>query len=71
MTIGTSTNCSKPENNFCHQTTSHVTIVMPLYFAFVLDSAIVGCFLLLLLTTSFPKKKHEPLVDFLFKTLST
>jgi len=47
MTIGESTYYPKSESNFCNQTTSHATIATPLYFASVLDSATIGCFLLL------------------------
>jgi hypothetical protein len=36
----------------------------------MLDNANVGCFLLLQLTTPFPKENMKPLVDFLFETLS-
>jgi hypothetical protein len=35
----------------------------------MLDSAIVGYFLLLQLTTPLPKENMKPLVDLLFKTL--
>jgi hypothetical protein len=59
MIIGTSTNYPKSENNFCNQTTSHVVIVGPIYSTYVLDSAIVVCFLLLQLTSPLPKRKHE------------
>jgi hypothetical protein len=65
MTIGASTNCPKYESSFCNQTTSHATITSPLYFAFVLDSATIGYFLLLQLTTPLPKENMKPLVDFL------
>ncbi len=71
MTIGESTYYPKSESNFCNQTTSHATIATPLYFASVLDSATIGCFLLLQLTTPFPQKNMKPLVDLLSKTLST
>jgi hypothetical protein len=69
MTTGASTDCPKSENNFCNQTISHATIAAPLYFASVLNSATVGYFLLLQLTTPLPKENMKPLVDFLFKTL--
>jgi hypothetical protein len=71
MTTGTSTNCPKSENNFCNQTTSHATIVMPLYSTSVLNNAIVGWFLLLQLIAPFPKENMKPLVDLLFETLPT
>ncbi len=71
MTIGTSTDYPKSESNFCNQITSHATIAMPLYFASMLDSATMGCFLLLQLIAPFPKKNMKPLVDLLSKTLST
>jgi hypothetical protein len=58
MTIGASTDCPKSKSSFCNQTTSHATIVAPLYFAFVLDSATIGCFLLLQLTAPL-QRKHE------------
>jgi hypothetical protein len=44
MTTGASTDCPKSESNFCNQIISHATIVAPLYSAFVLDNATVGCF---------------------------
>jgi hypothetical protein len=69
MTIGTSIDCPKFESSFCNQTTSHATIIMPLYYAFMLDSATIGCFLLLQLTAPFPKGNMKPLVDLLSKTL--
>jgi hypothetical protein len=71
MTTGASTNCPKSESSFCNQTTSHATIVAPLYYAFVLDNENVGCFLLLQLTTPLPKENMKPLVDLLSETLST
>jgi hypothetical protein len=40
-----------------------------MYFAFVLDNAIVGCFLLFQLKTPLPKENMKPLVDLLSKTL--
>jgi hypothetical protein len=69
MTIGASTDYPKFESSFCNQTTSHATIVAPLYYAFVLDNATIGCFLLLQLTTPLPKENMKPLVDLLSKTL--
>jgi hypothetical protein len=69
MTIGASTNCPKFENSFCNQITSHATIAAPLYFASVLDSATIGCFLLLQLTAPLPKENMKPLVDLIFETL--
>jgi hypothetical protein len=47
MTTRTSIDCLKYESSFCNQTISHVAIATPLYFAFVIDNANVGCFLLL------------------------
>jgi hypothetical protein len=70
MTTGASTDCPKFKSSFCNQTTSHATIVAPLYFASVLDSATVGCFLLLQLTAPLPKENMKPLVDFVSKTFS-
>jgi hypothetical protein len=69
MTIITSTDCPKFESSFCNQTTSHLAIVAPLYFAFVFNSVTIGCFLLLQLTAPLPKEKMKPLVDILFETL--
>ncbi len=69
MTIGASTNYPKSESSFYNQTTSHAAIVAPLYSASVLDNATIGCFLLLQLTTSFPKENMKPLVDLLSETL--
>jgi hypothetical protein len=69
MTTRASIDCPKSYSYFCNQTTSHVTIIAPLYFASVLDSATVGCFLLLQLTAPLPKENMKPLVDFLAKTL--
>ncbi len=66
MTIGASIDCPKYESSFYNQTTSHASIIVPLYFASMLDSAIVGCFLLFQLTTPFPKENMKPLVDLLF-----
>jgi hypothetical protein len=40
-----------------------------LYFVFMFDSAIVGCFLLLQLTALLPKENMKPLVDLLSETL--
>jgi hypothetical protein len=54
---------------FVTKTTSHATIATPLYFAFVLDSVNVGCFLLLQLTKPLPKENMKPLVDLLSETL--
>ncbi len=70
MTIRASTDYPKFDSSFCNQTTSHATIVAPLYSAFVLNSAIVGYFLLLQLTAPLPKENMKPLVDLLSKTLS-
>jgi hypothetical protein len=64
MTTGASTNCPKSDSSFYNQTTSHATIIAPMYSASVLNSAIVGCFLLLQLTAPFPKKKHETTSQF-------
>ncbi len=71
MTIGASTDCPKSESSFYNQTTSHATIVAPLYSTFVLDNATVGCFLLLQLTAPLPKENMKPLVDLLSETLLT
>jgi hypothetical protein len=68
MTTGASTNYPKSTNSFCNQTT-HAAIVAPLYYAFVLDNAIVGYLLLLQLTTPLQKENMKPLVDLLSKTL--
>ncbi len=70
MTTGASTDCPKSESSVYNQTTSHATIVAPLYFASVLDNATVGCFLLLQLTAPLPKENMKPLVDLLSETLS-
>jgi len=56
MTTGASTDYPKSESSFCNQTTSHAAIATPLYSTSVLDSATVGCFLLLQLTSPLPKK---------------
>jgi len=69
MTIGTSIDCPKSENNYYNQTTSHATIVAPLYSASVLDSETIGYFLFLQLTSPFLKENMKPLVDLLSKTL--
>jgi len=69
MTTGASTNCPKSESIFYNQTTSRAIIAALLYSAFVLDSATVGCFLLLQLTAPLPKENMKPLVDLLSKTL--
>jgi hypothetical protein len=69
MTTGASTNCPKSESSFCNQTTSHATIAAPLYYAFVLDSATIGCFLLLQLIAPLLKENMKPLIDLLFETL--
>jgi len=71
MTTGASTDCPKFDSGFCNQTTSHVAIAAPLYSAYVLDSATVGCFLLFQLTTPLPKKNMKPLVDLLSEILPT
>jgi hypothetical protein len=69
MTTGASTDCPKFESSFCNQTTSHTAIAAPLYYASVLDNAIVGCFLGLQLTAPLPKENMKPLVDLLSETL--
>jgi hypothetical protein len=69
MTIGASTNCPKFESSFYNQTTSHAIIAAPLYFASMLDSATVSCFLLLQLIAPLPKENMKPFVDLLFETL--
>jgi len=69
MTTGASIDCPKSKNNFYNQSISHATIGAPLYFAFVLDSETVGCFLLFQLTTPLPKENMKPLIDLLSKTL--
>jgi hypothetical protein len=56
MTTGASTNYPKFESSFYNQITSHATIAAPLYSAFVLNNAIVGCFLLLQLIAPLPIK---------------
>jgi hypothetical protein len=63
MTIGASIDYPKSESNFYNQITPHAMIVVPLYFASVLDSATIGCFLLLQLITLLPKKNMKPLID--------
>jgi hypothetical protein len=40
-----------------------------MFLASTLDNAIVGCFLLLQLTTPLPKENMKPLIDLLFETL--
>ncbi len=52
-------------NSLKIQTTSHVAMDTPLYLVFILDKLIVGCFLLLQLTVTFPNENIKPLVDFL------
>jgi hypothetical protein len=69
MTTRASTDCPKSKSSFYNQTTSHAVIVALLYFASVLDSAIVGCFLLFQLTTPLSKENMKPLVDLLSETL--
>ncbi len=69
MTIGASINYPKSECNFCNQTTSHAAIVAPLYSTSMFDNATISYFLLLQLTTPFPKENMKPLVDFLSETL--
>ncbi len=69
MTIGAFTDSPKSESSFCNQIISHATIATLLYFASVLDSATVGCFLLLQLTAPLPKENKKPLVDLLSETL--
>ncbi len=69
MTIEVSTNYPKSKSSFCNQKISHATIVAPLYFASMLDSANVNCFLLFQLTAPFPKENMKPLVDLLSETL--
>jgi hypothetical protein len=59
MTTRASTNCPKSESSFHNQTTSHAAITTLLYFASMLDSAIVAYFLLLQLTTPFPKENMK------------
>jgi hypothetical protein len=71
MTTGASSNCTKSESNFYNQTTSHATIAAPLYFAFVLNNATVGYFLLLQLIAPLPKENMKPLVNLLSETLPT
>jgi len=71
MTTKTSTDCPKSENNFYNQIISHATIVAPLYFASMLDSVTICCFLLLQLTTPLLKENMKPPVDFLSETLPT
>ena len=55
--IGLSTLHPKLCNSLRNQAISHVAIVAPLFFAFVLDKATVGCFLLLQLTAPLPRLK--------------
>jgi hypothetical protein len=69
MTTRASTDCPKYESSFCNQTTSHVAIATPIYFASVLDNATIGCFLLFQLTAPFPKENMKPLIDLLSETL--
>jgi hypothetical protein len=69
MTKGASIDYLKFDSNFYNQIISHATIVTPLYFASMLDSVIIGCFLLLQLTTPLPKENMKPLVDLLSETL--
>jgi hypothetical protein len=69
MTTKASTNCPKSESSFCNKTTSHATIVAPLYFTSVLNSATIGYFLLLQLITPLPKENMKPLVNLLSETL--
>jgi hypothetical protein len=69
MTTRASTDYPISESSLYNQTISHAVIDAPLYFASVLDSATVGYFLLLQLTTPFPKENMKPLVDLLFETL--
>jgi hypothetical protein len=69
MIIGASIDCPKSKSSFCNQTTSHATIVMPLYYACMLDNVTIGCFLLVQLTTPLPKENMKPLVDLQSKTL--
>ncbi len=71
MTIGASNDYPKFDSSFCNQTTSHATIVAPMYIASVFDNATVGCFLLLPLTTPLPKENMKPMVNLLFETLPT
>ncbi len=71
MTTKASTNYPKSKSSFCNQTISHAIIVAPLYFASLFDNAIVGCFLLLQLTTPLPKENMKSVVDLLFETLPT
>jgi hypothetical protein len=70
MITKASIDCPKSKSNFYHQTTSHAAIATLLYSTSVLDSATVGCFLLLQLTTPLPKESMKPLVDLLSETLS-
>ena len=50
-------------NMLFSQTASHVAMVAPLYSAFVLDNANVGCFLLLHEVALLPREKKNPEVD--------
>jgi hypothetical protein len=67
MTTRAPTNCPKCEISFGNQIISHATIVAPLYSTSMFDSATVGYFLLLQLTTPLPKENMEPLVEFNLK----
>jgi hypothetical protein len=58
MTIRASTHYPKSVSSFCNQTTSHAMIIAFLYYTSVLDSVIVGCFLIVPINTT-SKKKHE------------
>jgi hypothetical protein len=71
MTTRASIDYPKSKSSFYNQTTSHAAIVALFYSASVLDSATVGCFLLLQLTTPLPKENMKPLVDLLSETLPT
>jgi hypothetical protein len=65
MTTRAPTKCPKSNNSFCNQIISHAVIVVPFYFAFVFNSATIGCFLLFQLTTPLPKENMKPLIDLL------
>jgi hypothetical protein len=69
MTTRASADCPKFKSGFYNQTTSHVAIAALFYSTSVLDSATVGCFLLLQLTPPLPKENMKPLVDLLSETL--
>jgi hypothetical protein len=69
MTTWASIGYPKFESNFCNEITSHAVIAMPLYFASMLDSAAIGCFLLLQLIAPLQKKNMKPLVDFLYEKI--